>query len=169
MLLELIDQNHNRHYDFFYLPIDFKNKCNVGYAFINLIDPMDVARFYREFNGRRWNCFRSGKVCVITYARLQGRQAMITRFQNSSLLNESIEVQPRLFIAAGPDKGQPEPFPGGAPVGPCYPSAPETHHHHHHPATTTGFCEAHADLPDFSRPKDDKTPTTTRASRSSSF
>eukprot|EP00635_Sarcinochrysidales_sp_CCMP3193_P013657 CAMPEP_0118896598 /NCGR_PEP_ID=MMETSP1166-20130328/4385_1 /TAXON_ID=1104430 /ORGANISM="Chrysoreinhardia sp, Strain CCMP3193" /LENGTH=1178 /DNA_ID=CAMNT_0006835657 /DNA_START=54 /DNA_END=3590 /DNA_ORIENTATION=+ len=99
-------------YDFFYLPIDFKNKCNVGYAFINLVDAKDVARFYREFHGRRWNCFRSGKVCAITYARIQGRQAMITRFQNSSLLNESIDVQPRLFRSSGPDKGEPEHFPG---------------------------------------------------------
>ena len=63
---------------------------------------------------RRWTCFRSGKVCAITYARIQGKQAMIQRFQNSSLLAESLEVQPRLFVSQGPDKGKPERFPGGA-------------------------------------------------------
>ena len=59
-------------------------------------------------------CFRSGKVCAITYARIQGKQAMIQRFQNSSLLAESLEVQPRLFVSHGVDKGKPERFPGGA-------------------------------------------------------
>ena len=39
---------------------------------------------------------------------------MIQRFQNSSLLAESLEVQPRLFVSQGPDKGKPERFPGGA-------------------------------------------------------
>ena len=51
---------------------------------------------------------------TITYARIQGKQAMIQRFQNSSLLAESLEVQPRLFVSQGPDKGKPERFPGGA-------------------------------------------------------
>ena len=68
----------------------------------------------KAFDGRRWTCFRSGKVCAITYARIQGKQAMIQRFQNSSLLAESLEVQPRLFVSHGPDKGKPERFPGGA-------------------------------------------------------
>ena len=103
-----------RKYDFFYLPIDFKNKCNVGYAFVNLIEARDAVAFHEAFDGRRWTCFRSGKVCAITYARIQGKQAMIQRFQNSSLLAESLEVQPRLFVSHGVDKGKPERFPGGA-------------------------------------------------------
>eukprot|EP00629_Pelagomonadales_sp_RCC1024_P017145 CAMPEP_0119262610 /NCGR_PEP_ID=MMETSP1329-20130426/2275_1 /TAXON_ID=114041 /ORGANISM="Genus nov. species nov., Strain RCC1024" /LENGTH=581 /DNA_ID=CAMNT_0007262271 /DNA_START=49 /DNA_END=1794 /DNA_ORIENTATION=- len=115
-VLEEIDVKFARTYDFFYLPIDFKNKCNVGYAFINLVEPKDALALFEEFNGRRWTCFRSGKVCAITYARIQGKHMMIERFKNSSLLNESVEVQPRLFVSEGPNKGAPEQFPGGAPI-----------------------------------------------------
>ncbi len=113
-VLDELDEKFARKYDFFYLPIDFKNKCNVGYAFVNLIEARDAVAFHEAFDGRRWTCFRSGKVCAITYARIQGKQAMIQRFQNSSLLAESLEVQPRLFVSHGVDKGKPERFPGGA-------------------------------------------------------
>ena len=71
MLLAAIDEDHARTYDFFYLPIDFKNKCNVGYAFINLLRPETIAPLAQRFNNKKWPRFNSEKVCHISYARIQ--------------------------------------------------------------------------------------------------
>ena len=65
----------------------------------------------REFNGARWKSFNSEKVCVISFARIQGKAAMVSRFQNSSLLEKDDEYQPLLFYSSGELKGHPEPFP----------------------------------------------------------
>jgi hypothetical protein len=111
MLLEEVNVNHNGTYDFFYLPIDFKNRCNVGYCFINFLDPKYIPAFVSEFGGQRWKSFNSEKVCAISFARIQGKSAMISRFQNSSLLDKDDEYKPLLFISSGPDVGKPEPFP----------------------------------------------------------
>lgn len=111
MLLEEINIGHEGTYDFFYLPIDFKNKCNVGYCFINFLDPKHIVAFVKEFNGLRWKSFNSEKVCAITFARIQGKGSMVSRFQNSSLLEKDDEYRPLLFFSSGPDRGKPEPFP----------------------------------------------------------
>lgn len=71
MLLQTIDEQFNRLYDFFYLPIDFKNKCNVGYAFINMVQPKYILPLTKRFNQRKWERFNSEKVCHISYARIQ--------------------------------------------------------------------------------------------------
>jgi len=110
-VLEAINERHKGLYDFFYLPIDFKNKCNVGYAFINFIEPGSVAAFYEEFNGSRWKNFNSEKICALTFARIQGKSAMVSRFQNSSVLDKDDSYRPLLFYSLGPEQGQPEPFP----------------------------------------------------------
>ncbi|XP_062218915.1 protein MEI2-like 5 isoform X2 [Phragmites australis] len=97
MLLEVIDETHEGTYDFFYLPIDFKNKCNVGYAFINMTSLAYIVSFYKVFTGRKWEKFNSEKVVSLAYARIQGKSALINHFQNSSLMNEDKRCHPMLF------------------------------------------------------------------------
>ncbi|XP_047306912.1 protein MEI2-like 4 isoform X2 [Impatiens glandulifera] len=110
MLLAAIDEQCQGTYDFIYLPIDFKNNCNVGYAFINLIDPLHIIPFHKAFNGRKWEKFNSEKVVSLAYARIQGKTALIARFQNSSLMNEDKKCRPILFCTDGPNAGKQEPF-----------------------------------------------------------
>jgi hypothetical protein len=62
-------------FDFFYLPIDFivkhlyllslKNKCNVGYAFINFKEVKSIKRFYEQYHNKKWEMFNSDKVVLI--------------------------------------------------------------------------------------------------------
>ncbi|RYR79320.1 hypothetical protein Ahy_A01g004145 isoform C [Arachis hypogaea] len=101
MLLAAIDENHRGAYDFLYLPIDFKNKCNVGYAFINMVSPSHIIPFYEAFNGKKWEKFNSEKVASLAYARIQGKAALVTHFQNSSLMNEDKRCRPILFHSEG--------------------------------------------------------------------
>ncbi|KAH9627305.1 hypothetical protein KSS87_013550 [Heliosperma pusillum] len=106
MLLSAIDENHKGTYDFLYLPIDFKNKCNVGYAFINMLSPAHIIPFYEAFNGKKWEKFNSEKVASLAYARIQGRSALIAHFQNSSLMNEDKRCRPILFHSESTDDGE---------------------------------------------------------------
>ncbi|CAN8298558.1 unnamed protein product [Cochlearia groenlandica] len=114
MLVAAIDEYCKGTYDFIYLPIDFKNKCNVGYAFINLTEPESIVQLYEAFNGKKWEKFNSEKVASLAYGRIQGKSALIAHFQNSSLMNEDKRCRPILFHTAGPNAGDQEPFPMGS-------------------------------------------------------
>jgi hypothetical protein len=111
MLLDEVNQKFSGTYDFFYLPIDFKNRCNVGYCFINFLGPQSIAAFVEDFHGQKWKNFNSEKVCAVSFARIQGKQAMIARFENSSLMDKVDEYKPLLFYSTGINMGKPEPFP----------------------------------------------------------
>lgn len=87
--------------DFFYLPIDFRNKCNRGYAFVNFVDYRDIVSFHNAYNGQSWKVFKSEKICSITYARIQGKEGMMKRFQNSALLQKDQEYRPLVFSFDG--------------------------------------------------------------------
>lgn len=113
MLLAAIDEQHGGTYDFLYLPIDFKNKCNVGYAFINMTSPSHIIHFYQGFNGKKWEKFNSEKVASLAYARIQGKAALVAHFQNSSLMNEDKRCRPILFYSEDQEASDQEPFPSG--------------------------------------------------------
>lgn len=114
-LKDLLDQTSRGKYDFMYLRIDFANNCNVGYAFINFVDPMDIVPFATKHAGKKWNLFHSEKVAEVSYASkfvafsaavwfpglmtltaIQGRDCLIQKFRNSSVMLEQKDFRPKV-------------------------------------------------------------------------
>jgi hypothetical protein len=117
LLTEFTENDHGPGViDFFYLPIDFKNRCNRGYAFINFVDHNDILNFHRQYYGKHWRTFNSDKICDITYARIQGKAAMLKRFENSALMEKDEEYKPLVFVSSGPERGKRLPFPDSSRV-----------------------------------------------------
>jgi len=106
MLIEQLDRENPGCYDFLYLPIDFKNNCNVGYAFVNMVNTDFLPSFYASLHNKRWERFNSEKVCEIAYARIQGLEQLLDHFKNSSLLTEDKKVRPVILL-----NGRYVPFP----------------------------------------------------------
>ena len=77
------------------------------------MDPLSIISFYRKLHDTKWEKFNSEKVCDIAYARIQGKEALINHFQNSSLMSEDKQCRPIIFHSNGPNIGQQAPFPIG--------------------------------------------------------
>eukprot|EP01055_Gregarina_sp_Pseudo9_P005961 Gregarina_sp_Pseudo_9__5960@NODE_96_length_4316_cov_27_208090_g88_i0_p2_GENE_NODE_96_length_4316_cov_27_208090_g88_i0NODE_96_length_4316_cov_27_208090_g88_i0_p2_ORF_typecomplete_len394_score71_06RRM_2/PF04059_12/6_3e37RRM_1/PF00076_22/0_075Smg4_UPF3/PF03467_15/6_6e03Smg4_UPF3/PF03467_15/0_032TFIIF_alpha/PF05793_12/0_84FXR_C1/PF16096_5/0_28FXR_C1/PF16096_5/4_8e03CAML/PF14963_6/8_8_NODE_96_length_4316_cov_27_208090_g88_i030224203 len=126
MLLEAVNQDFRGLYDFFYLPIDFKNKCNVGYAFINFIHPYYAELFSTKFAGLKLTAFKSKKICEVSWGRVQGLRANIEHYRNSAIMSiPNSQYKPLIF-----KDGVPLQFPG--PAGPI-PSVKPRHGRNSHP------------------------------------
>lgn len=115
MLEGIIDESSWGKYDFMYLRIDFANDCNVGYAFINFVDPLDIIDFVNAHANQRWNCFKSDKIAEVSYATIQGKDCLVQKFRNSSVMLEAPHYRPKLYYTTnGPVPelaGSEEPFP----------------------------------------------------------
>ena len=79
--IQLFENEINKYfygkYDILYLPLDFVNKTNLGFGFINFIDPIHILYFFSEFIGKKWNIFNSDKRCQLAYAKIQGKNALL--------------------------------------------------------------------------------------------
>ncbi|CAD7941297.1 unnamed protein product [Amoebophrya sp. A25] len=102
MLLAVLDKRFAKQYDYVYLPVDFVNHCNVGYAFINLRSAETRARFYRHFHNQKVKevlpGFNSKKVlkqvCEVNKAKVQGARENIRRIRQMSMLMQRLKDHP---------------------------------------------------------------------------
>ncbi|KFZ06983.1 hypothetical protein V501_06887 [Pseudogymnoascus sp. VKM F-4519 (FW-2642)] len=105
MLKGIIDETSFGSYDFMYLRIDFANNCNVGYAFINFEDPWHIIAFVEACAGQRWNRYNSDKVAEVSYATIQGKDCLVQKFRNSSVMLEHPSFRPKIFRTGPPHLG----------------------------------------------------------------
>ncbi|KAK0803529.1 hypothetical protein LTR38_006103 [Friedmanniomyces endolithicus] len=95
-LKQVLDENCHGMYDFSYLRIDFEKGTNVGYAFVNFADPVDIAPFVRGHAGKRWQAGNARRV-ELSYATVQGYDCLVEKFRNSAIMSEYSEYRPKLW------------------------------------------------------------------------
>ena len=90
--MELFQNEINEHfygkYDILYLPLDFINRTNLGFGFINFIDPIHILYFFSEFIGKKWNIFNSEKRCQLAYAKIQGKNSLLKYIYKKNMNNK---------------------------------------------------------------------------------
>uniref|UniRef100_A0A6N2NLP3 Mei2-like C-terminal RNA recognition motif domain-containing protein n=1 Tax=Salix viminalis TaxID=40686 RepID=A0A6N2NLP3_SALVM len=86
------------------------NKCNVGYAFINMTDPQQIIPFHKKLTeAENVFCRHSMAKVELTVRKWHLLHMLVFReklpychFQNSSLMNEDKRCRPILFHSDGP-------------------------------------------------------------------
>lgn len=56
-------------YDYINMPVDYERKLNLGYAFINFVDPLHIILFYETYHNKKWTRYRSDKVILLFIIR----------------------------------------------------------------------------------------------------
>lgn len=96
-------------YNLVYLPMDFKSKAGLGYAFIDFKTSEDAQSFFQRFEGFDKWAVGSDKVCNVSWSTaVQGIDDHLKRYRNSPVMHPSVpdEFKPVLF-----KDGERVPFP----------------------------------------------------------
>jgi len=108
--LELIDaQGLSGQYDFAYLPMDFKTKQSMGYAFVNFTSSAAALAFRAAMHGFRSWPIHSHKVCSVQWSQTQGLEKNIKFVRKSDVMKKS--GVPEEFKPAVLARGAVVPFP----------------------------------------------------------
>ena len=100
---KLVEELHRRGFegcfDFLYLPHNFKLNINVGYAFINFIEPKYALKFYRDLDGQCLTKYmrQKGKFIRVHPAQLQGYEATYDHFMRTKIAQKQDPAFSPLF------------------------------------------------------------------------
>jgi len=91
-MLDVLDER-SICYDFVYLPMDFKRKANLGYAFVNVVSPVEAERVRKCLSGfSDWRRSTSVKKLEVGWARpdQQGLAVNIDRYRDSPVMHQDV-------------------------------------------------------------------------------
>ncbi|XP_068636126.1 protein terminal ear1 homolog [Aristolochia californica] len=84
-------------YDFVYMPMDFRNQCNLGYGFVNFTTHRGALGFYNSYQSYKWEIYESKKVCEVSSARIQGKAGLVEHFKKTCFNCDSDDYLPVQF------------------------------------------------------------------------
>jgi hypothetical protein len=87
-------------FDFLYIPMDKSTSSNVGYAFVNFIDPYWASKCMQSFENYRFTRYSrhgSKKVATVSVAHLQGLAKNLEHYEKSAV-NASRHVHRRPMV-----------------------------------------------------------------------
>jgi|Transcript_96419 hypothetical protein len=106
LLLDLADMGFSGTFDFLYIPMDKSTSSNVGYAFVNFIDPYwanKCTQSFQNYRFKRYSYHGSKKVASVSVAHLQGLTKNLEHYEKSAV-NSSKHVHRRPVVMASISK-----------------------------------------------------------------
>lgn len=97
LLVEVVKQGFESTFDFFYLPMDFKSRNNMGYAFINFKEPETCKCFARKIHGQKLSVNDSDKTLEVVRADRQGFEANLDRAKKEKHRVKNPWYRPLIF------------------------------------------------------------------------
>ncbi|CAK7347045.1 unnamed protein product [Dovyalis caffra] len=105
------------------VPNQLGRRANLGYAFVNFTNVVGASRFWKAFNKYKWNVGSNRKTCEVSWATIQGKDALCNRYKNSVFPCHSNSYLPVVLLPARDGWRQSTPRLVGKRVGPASPLA----------------------------------------------
>ena len=91
-LLEELLRDFSSRILFFYCPVDLETSLGLGYCFVTFRASEDFVRFRTVYHGRKLLRHRSGKVCEVAVAKVQGLEENLEFLSKSTALRKLPDI-----------------------------------------------------------------------------